>query len=633
MKKLLLSIATLALGATAFAGVVKFDFTANNYGLTPYDEALGNNSPYVTDGEKATNGDVVITLNGETDKNTTGWRVWNDGLREYNKRNPSFTVSTTNGEPVTYVAWKAKSGAKFVLEGTDNVITSWSGNESAVTFTSVSTANAAIQTLTVGYGGYVGEDTNTPAPESPTGTITVTEALSLLNQGYTGPATVEGIVSKVGNLGNSGAMTYWISADGSENNQIQIYYGYGVDGAEFTSATDVLVGAKVVVEGNILMYNGTTPEFDSGSKMISYNAEGIDVPDVPGPSADIITVSEAIEIITKGYRGEATVKGIVSQVGKLGTSGGLIYYISDDGTTNNELEVYYGYGIDGANFTSENDVEVGASVVVKGTLTLYGSDTYEFSSGSELLEYEAPEGGNGGNNEGDNGNEGDNNNPEVPENAIFSAFVLGVDDSYSPFSPYGDIPEGLNYVWTWDPKYGAKASAFYNNTTFASEAWLACPNIDLTGYSKVIMTFEHAINKGTGDPKNTCKVYVGETDDYSMPSTSWNNISNQVTYPEGVNWDFVNSGEISLNEFAGKKIRLAFLYNSTSEDAPQWEIKNLVIDGVEGDNEGEGDDNGGVEGIEDDINTPVVYYNLQGLKVANPVKGQIYIANGKKVIY
>lgn len=39
----------------------------------------------------------------------------------------------------------------------------------------------------------------------------------------------------------------------------------------------------------------------------------------------------------------------------------------------------------------------------------------------------------------------------------------------------------------------------------------------------------------------------------------------------------------------------------------------------------------GVEGIEDDINVPAVYYNLQGVKVNNPSKG-IYIVNGKKVL-
>ena len=27
------------------------------------------------------------------------------------------------------------------------------------------------------------------------------------------------------------------------------------------------------------------------------------------------------------------------------------------------------------------------------------------------------------------------------------------------------------------------------------------------------------------------------------------------------------------------------------------------------------------------------YYNLQGIKVPNPVKGQIYIHNGRKIVY
>ena len=44
------------------------------------------------------------------------------------------------------------------------------------------------------------------------------------------------------------------------------------------------------------------------------------------------------------------------------------------------------------------------------------------------------------------------------------------------------------------------------------------------------------------------------------------------------------------------------------------------------------DPTGGVEGIADE-DAPAVYYNLQGIRVDNPVKGQLYILNGKKVIF
>ena len=51
------------------------------------------------------------------------------------------------------------------------------------------------------------------------------------------------------------------------------------------------------------------------------------------------------------------------------------------------------------------------------------------------------------------------------------------------------------------------------------------------------------------------------------------------TWPTGDNWTFVESGDISLNEFAGKKIRVAFRYTSTSTIASTWEIKKMTVSG------------------------------------------------------
>lgn len=42
-------------------------------------------------------------------------------------------------------------------------------------------------------------------------------------------------------------------------------------------------------------------------------------------------------------------------------------------------------------------------------------------------------------------------------------------------------------------------------------------------------------------------------------------------------------------------------------------------------------DNSGIEGIETDLNAPVVYYNLNGVKVNNPEKGLYIVKKGNKV--
>ncbi len=79
------------------------------------------------------------------------------------------------------------------------------------------------------------------------------------------------------------------------------------------------------------------------------------------------------------------VKGIVSRVTQYRSSyGSLDYYLSDDGTTDNEFYVYSGLGLNGAKFTSTSDLTVGDTVVVKCNLTTY-YDTFEANYNSVIV--------------------------------------------------------------------------------------------------------------------------------------------------------------------------------------------------------------------------------------------------------
>ncbi len=99
------------------------------------------------------------------------------------------------------------------------------------------------------------------------------------------------------------------------------------------------------------------------------------------------TASEAItaaESLGSSTRDNVYVKGIVCTAGNL-SSGSVIYYISDDGTTTNRFEIYKGKYISGADFTEGTNLKVGDFVKVKGTLKYYNNTTAEFESGSELI--------------------------------------------------------------------------------------------------------------------------------------------------------------------------------------------------------------------------------------------------------
>ena len=101
------------------------------------------------------------------------------------------------------------------------------------------------------------------------------------------------------------------------------------------------------------------------------------------------TVAEAIAYINT--LGSSTspnamyVSGIVSQVDSYNsTYSSITYWISDDGTTATQLEVYSGKGLNSADFDSQDDVTVGDVVTVYGKLKMY-NNTPEFTQNNYLV--------------------------------------------------------------------------------------------------------------------------------------------------------------------------------------------------------------------------------------------------------
>lgn len=123
---------------------------------------------------------------------------------------------------------------------------------------------------------------------------------------------------------------------------------------------------------------------------VEYYQEGTapTIVDITNTPETAYTVAKAKELIDAG-KGLATsvyVKGKVSQASKELNEkfGSLSYYISDDGTTNNELQVYGGLSFKGEKFTSVDDIKVGDEVVVYGQLKKFNT-TYEIDKNNRLI--------------------------------------------------------------------------------------------------------------------------------------------------------------------------------------------------------------------------------------------------------
>lgn len=124
-----------------------------------------------------------------------------------------------------------------------------------------------------------------------------------------------------------------------------------------------------------------------GGKTTSYK---IKVQTIANTKETAYTTAEAKTLIDAGkdLATSVYVKGVVSQVDKFTEKNKTLTYWLDENT----FEVYNGKNTAAGGFASADDVKVGASVIVYGTITYYEKGkVYEFNSSSELVEYNGAE--------------------------------------------------------------------------------------------------------------------------------------------------------------------------------------------------------------------------------------------------
>lgn len=157
--------------------------------------------------------------------------------------------------------------------------------------------------------------------------------------------------------------------------------------------------------------------------------------------------------------------------------------------------------------------------------------------------------------------------PSAGETDVYKADFLVNDGGCTVVNT--DVPSSGFTVWKLDALYGWKGTAF-NGGANKADATLYTPEIDLSEYSTATLMFNHAVNYSTS-PSSVLFVEVvcdGQT-----------TVLQGIKWPSGSTWAFNESGDISLNDFAGKKIRIAFHYTSTASAAATWEINRMTVRG------------------------------------------------------
>ena len=233
---------------------------------------------------------------------------------------------------------------------------------------------------------------------------TVAEAIALIKAG-TAPSTavcVKGKITAVTFFNETYSSLSYNIADEGSSDVIEVYSGKGKDGANFSSKDDLKVGQTVVVKGIVKAFtknDGTiVNEIDKNSTIISIENAGTTTPDTPatgkGSLSDPYNVAEAIAAIKAGTAPTTQVylTGIISDVAFYNDQyKSITYYISDDGK-GKDMQVYSGKGLNGADFTSKEDLKVGQKVTILGKIMKFtdknGNDIMEVDKTSSIVKIE-----------------------------------------------------------------------------------------------------------------------------------------------------------------------------------------------------------------------------------------------------
>lgn len=280
--------------------------------------------------------------------------------------------------------------------------------------------------------------------------------------------------------------------------------------------------------------------------------------DTPKPNTDLNTeatawtVAEALQKISENggeaLSGEAYVKGVISSIDFYNeTYKSLSYYISDDGSANNTLQIYSGKGIDGADFNSKNDLKVGQKVVVKGILKAFNGKN-EMDKNNRLISVS-----------------GGGETPAVT--GLTAAFATG-NDGFSVKNV--SLSEGLTEVWKFDTANKCmKANGYANKKNNPAQSMLVSPAFSLEGLTTATLTFKQAA-KHMKNAADELQVLA------STDGTNWTKL-NMSAMPDGSNWNLIST-TCDLSAFAGKAtVYIAFQYTSTTEAAPEWRVNNVVV--------------------------------------------------------
>ncbi len=283
-------------------------------------------------------------------------------------------------------------------------------------------------------------------------------------------------------------------------------------------------------------------------------------PEGDGTKASPYNVTAALAAIAAGPAStEVYVKGTIATVSIDVNYGNATYDIADvaGGST---LKVFRGYYFNGERFTSEDQLAVGAEVVVCGVLENYMGNTPEMKQGNKLISYNGQTSG------------GEDPTPTPQGETVFGeTFQNGNLGQFTVENKIANAYSGW-YAKTSSPAC-AMANSYTDGQNLPAESWLISPAIDLTGYTGAAMS----VKVGFG-----WYIPVKEEDYYGVyvreGQGDWTELHLTVFPEKGSgNWTSFATNTFDLSAFDGKNIQVAFCYKNDGSQSIAWELQDLVV--------------------------------------------------------
>ena len=144
--------------------------------------------------------------------------------------------------------------------------------------------------------------------------------------------------------------------------------------------------------------------------------------------------------------------------------------------------------------------------------------------------------------------------------------------SLGSFKNYTTSGDG---AWKIDFKT-AKASGYDNaaKKTTAGTYYLVSSEVDLTGVENAYVTLDYILRYNKGDENQ--QLLIADHFDPAHPDQGWTVLNQKWT--EGSDWKTFANEKIAVPAaFLGKKVYIAFRYNTDDKSGSTWEIKNLKV--------------------------------------------------------